>query len=95
MTTRELFQSGMHVGKDMMGPMSNTLILAFTGGSLNTLVYIYAYNYEYRQIVNMYSVGIELMQGISASLGVVLTVPFTSLIAAWFLQQNSQKRIAD
>ena len=91
MTAGELFQSGMHVGKDMMGTMSNTLILAFTGGSLNTLVYIYAYNYEYRQIVNMYSVGIELMQGISASLGVVLTVPFTSLIAAWLLQQNSQK----
>ena len=41
-----LFFSGMRVGKDMMGTMSNTLILAFAGGSINTLVFIYAYNYE-------------------------------------------------
>lgn len=85
LTVRELFLSGMNVGRDMMGTMSNTLILAFTGGSINTLVFIYAYNYQYRQIMNMYSVGIELMQGLSASMGVILTVPFTSLIAAWFL----------
>lgn len=85
LTVRELFLSGMNVGRDMMGTMSNTLILAFTGGSINTLVFIYAYNYQYRQIMNMYSVGVELMQGLSASMGVILTVPFTSLIAAWFL----------
>ena len=75
----------MNVGRDMMGTMSNTLILAFTGGSINTLVFIYAYNYQYRQIINMYSIGIELMQGLSASMGVILTVPVTSLIGAWLL----------
>lgn len=32
MTSGELFRSGMNVGRDMMGTMSNTLILAFTGG---------------------------------------------------------------
>lgn len=85
MTVKELFYSGMNVGRDMMGTMSNTLILAFTGGSINTLVFIYAYNYPYRQIINMYSVGIELMQGLSSSMGVILTVPFTSLVAAWLL----------
>lgn len=85
MSVKELFASGMNVGRDMMGTMSNTLILAFTGGSLNTLVFIYAYDYPYLQIINMYSVGIELMQGLSASMGVILTVPFTSLIGAWLL----------
>lgn len=85
LTVKELFRSGMNVGRDMMGTMSNTLILAFTGGSINTLVLIYAYNYQYRQIINMYSVGIELMQGLSASMGVILTVPFTSMIGAWLL----------
>ena len=87
MTAKELFQSGMNVGRDMIGTMTNTLILAFTGGSINTLVFIYAYNYEYRQIINMYSIGIEIMQGLSASMGVILTVPFTSLIAAWLLSE--------
>lgn len=69
LTVKELFFSGMHVGKDMMGTMSNTLILAFAGGSINTLVFIYAYNYEYLQVINMYSVAIELIQGIASSMG--------------------------
>lgn len=92
MTGRELFRSGITVGRDMMGTMSNTLILAFTGGSINTLVFIYAYHYEYLQIINMYSIGIELMQGISASMGVILTVPFTSLVGAWLMGEKSTCR---
>lgn len=90
MKAGELFRSGMNVGRDMMGTMSNTLILAFTGGSINTLVFIYAYNYEYRQVMNMYSIGIELMQGLSSSMGVVLAVPFTSMIAAWLLGRKKK-----
>ena len=54
MTAGQLFRSGMNVGRDMMGTMTNTLILAFTGGSINTLVFIYAYHYQYQQIINMY-----------------------------------------
>lgn len=90
LTVKELFYSGMSVGRDMMGTMSNTLILAFTGGSINTLVFVYSYNYQYRQIINMYSVGIELMQGLSASMGVILTVPCTSLVAACLLGKKNK-----
>ena len=82
---KELFVSGINVGKDMMGTMSNTLILAFTGGSINTLILIYAYNMKYNQIINMYSVGIEIMQGISGSIGVILTVPIVSFITCKLL----------
>lgn len=85
---KELFHSGIHVGKDMMGTMSNTLILAFAGGSINTFVYIYSYNYQYYQILNMYSVGIEIIQGISATLGVILTVPLVSFITAYALKNR-------
>ena len=62
--------------------MSNTLILAFAGSSINTLVYLYCYKYSYYQVLNMYDVGIEIIQGIAATLGVVLTVPFVALIAS-------------
>ena len=41
---KDLFKSGIKIGGDMMGTMSNTLILAFTGGSLSTLVVFYAYD---------------------------------------------------
>lgn len=91
LTTRELFHSGMNVGKDMMGTMSNTLILAFTGGSMNTLVFLYAYNYQYRQVANMASIGIEVMQGVSASMGVIMAVPFVSLISAWMWGRKEKR----
>ena len=82
LTAKELFKSGIHVGKDMMGTMSNTLILAFTGGAINTMILIYAYIMPYLQVVNMYSIGIEVIKGISGTLGIVLTVPIVSVISA-------------
>lgn len=93
LSSKELFKSGINVGKDMMGTMSNTLILAFTGGSLNTLVFMYAYNYPAIQIMNMYSIGIEIIQGIAATLGVVLTVPIVSLISASHLCRKKKMEI--
>ena len=95
LTGRQLFHSGMTVGKDMMGTMSNTLILAFAGGSVNTLVLFYAYAYSYTQIINMYDIAIEIMQGISASLGVVLTVPFVSAVAAWMISRTADSTCRD
>jgi len=79
---KELFMSGMHVGHDMMGTMANTLIFAYVGGSLSTLVVNYAYNLSYNQLINSYVIGTEIMQGLSGTLGVVLTVPITAAVAA-------------
>ena len=73
----ELFKAGMHVGRDMMGTDSNTLILAFAGGSISMLVLDYAYSLPYQQIINSNNIGIAIMQGLSGSFGVVLSVPIT------------------
>ena len=80
--TKELFVSGIRVGRDMMGTMANTLIFAYVGGSLSTLVVNYAYNLSYNQLINSYVIGTEIMQGLSGTLGVVLTVPITAAVAA-------------
>lgn len=85
---KELFKSGINVGRDMMGTMSNTLILAFTGGSINTLILSYSYCMQYNQIINMYSIGIEIMQGISGSIAVILTVPLVSFITSMMLTKK-------
>lgn len=90
LSARELFVSGIRVGRDMMGTMTNTLIFAYVGGSLSTLVVNYAYDLSYRQVMNSYVLGIEIMQGLSGSLGVVLTVPVTAAIAAFLT--GSKKR---
>lgn len=84
----DLFKSGMNVGRDMMGTMSNTLILAFVGGSLSTLVINYAYDLPFMQIINSYSIGVEIMQGVAGSIGVILTVPGVAFITALLLGQK-------
>lgn len=83
--SKELFISGMNVGKDMMGTMANTLILAFTGASINMLIIIYYYNVSYYQLINMDMVNVEIIQGITGSLAVILTVPIVSFISAKFM----------
>ncbi len=85
---RQLYLRGMNVGKDMMGTTANTLIFAFVGGSLSTLVVNYAYNLPYLQMINSYSIGIEIMQGISGSMGIILTVPLVSLITSLALRRQ-------
>ena len=90
LTMKALLKSGINVGRDMMGTMSNTLILAFCGSSLNTLVITYSYAMPYHQIMNMYSIGIEILQGISGTMGVILTVPLVSVIASWLVTRKKQ-----
>jgi uncharacterized membrane protein len=82
---RALFVAGMNVGRDMMGTMATTLILAFTGSSLMSLIVLYAYKVPYTQLVNMNMVTIEVMQGITGSIGVILTVPIVALVSAKFM----------
>ena len=92
LSRKELFTSGIRVGKDMMGTMSNTLILAFTGSSINTLVFMYVYGYGIVQITNMYSIGIEIIQGIASTMGMILTVPIVSVISAWHLKWKKEAK---
>lgn len=88
---KEMFRSGINIGRDMIGTMSNTLILAYVGGSLNLIMIIYAYSYQMHQVMSMYTVAIELMRGIAGTMGIILTVPLTSLIASVLLCRNQQK----
>ena len=79
----ELMKSGMRVGRDMMGTDSNTLILAFAGSSVSMLLMDYAYDLPFLQIINSNNIGIAVMQGLSGSFGIVLSVPVTVIFAAF------------
>jgi len=86
---RKLFESGMSIGKDIMGTMANTLILAFMGGSLGLMLILWGYNMEFIQLINMPFLSVELIQGLAGSIGIVLTVPFTALIAGFLYTRKN------
>ena len=78
---KRLFIAGMNIGKDMIGTMSNTLILAFAGGSFVGLLVFAANNMQFVQLLSSDYIVMEILQGISCTLGVVLTVPIASFVA--------------
>ena len=95
MSRMELMRAGMRVGRDMMGTDSNTLILAFAGSSLSMLVLDYAYDLPYLQVINSNNIGIALMQGLSGSFGIVLSVPATVVMAAYIYKLEKKTESSD
>jgi uncharacterized membrane protein len=73
----------MSIGRDAMGTMSNTLVLAYVGSALNMMVLIYSYGVSFTQLVNTDFVAIEMIRAFSGSLGIFMTVPAVSLITAF------------
>lgn len=83
---KELFRSGMNIGRDAMGTMTNTLILAFSGTSVNMLLLFQVYDYPLIQIFNSDAMAIELIRGLAGSIGIVLTVPLVAGMSAWLMR---------
>ena len=79
---KDLFQAGMRVGRDAMGTMANTLILAFAGTSLNAMILIYAYDVAYQRLINENTIVMEIVQSLAGSMGIILTVPLVSYIGS-------------
>ena len=86
-----LFRSGMNIGRDAMGTMANTLILAFAGSSLNTLLLCQVYDYPLIQIFNADAIAVEMIRGVAGSIGILLTVPLVALLAARFMGPEGKK----
>lgn len=91
LTTGQLFRSGMNIGRDAMGTMANTLILAFAGSSLNMLILFQVYDYPALQIINSDLMAIEIIQGVAGSIGIIMTVPLVALISAQLMTRANSK----
>lgn len=87
----KLFASGMNIGRDAMGTMANTLILAVAGTSLNMMLMIYSYDVSFQQLMNTDFVAIEIIQCIAGSVGIVCTVPLVALLSAAVFGKKTKK----
>ncbi len=86
MGRRELYQSGMNIGRDIMGTMTNTLILAYTGTALPLL--LLGSQMPWAKLLNLDLVATEVAAAISGSLGLIAAIPLTALAAAWLMRQK-------
>jgi len=88
LTSRQLMKAAMNVGKDIMGTMADTLILAFAGGAFNVMMLIWGFQMSYRQFLNIPLIKTEIIQSLAGSIGIVLTVPVTAFMAVALFMDN-------
>lgn len=79
-TWKELFKSGMNIGRDVIGTMTNTLILAYVGTSLTLILLFMACNMGFNEILNKETIAEQVIAAIAGSIGVVYTVPITAFV---------------
>lgn len=77
-----LMKSGMNIGRDMMGTMTNTLILAYIGGSLSVVLLLSVFSPSMLSLFNMEMIVVEVLQAVIGSMGILFAVPITSLVCA-------------
>jgi len=81
-TPVSLFRSGLTIGRDIMGTMSNTLVLAYIGSSLCSVLLIVAYNgASLDYLFNRETIIVELLQALVGSFGMLLTIPLTAFFS--------------
>ncbi len=90
MTGKELFKSGMNIGGDMIGTMTNTLILSFIGSSLVLVLLYMSSSVKFMDVINIEAIATEAVCAIAGSIGIVYTVPITAIIYSFM---NRDKEI--
>ncbi|MBR5514849.1 MAG: YibE/F family protein [Clostridia bacterium] len=78
----KLFESGMNIGGDMIGTMCQTLVLAFTGGSVASLLVMLSYGTRFNQFLSSDFLAAEILQALTGSFAVILTVPITAFFSS-------------
>jgi|SRR5690625_950042 len=82
---KELFKSGMSIGKDILGSNTNTLFFAFIGGYLGLLIWFKDLSYSVGEIANAKVFNAEMIMIFSAGIGIALIIPIAAWISAFYL----------
>lgn len=90
LSRNELFHSGMNIGRDMAGTMTNTLILAFLGSEFTLIIFLYSRGLSFYHLYSTAFVALETISGLSASIGMILAIPLTALISASLIASSKK-----
>ena len=90
-SVKAIMQSGLNIGRDILGTMSNTLILAYIGSSLATVLLLVAYNFSFAQLFNREMIVVEILQILIGSFGLLLTIPLTAFFSSVLYPKTKKK----
>ena len=87
-TRGSLFKSGMNIGRDVLGTMANTLILAYIGSSLSVVLLLSVYSSSVLYLFNREMIVVEILQSLVGSFGLLFAMPLTSLVSAFLYTEK-------
>jgi uncharacterized membrane protein len=90
-TVKSLFKSGLNVGKDAMGTMSNTLILAYVGESLNLVILILLNSTNVMEMINYDFISAEILRSLCGTIGMISAIPITAFIYSLLYKMKKEK----
>lgn len=90
MQFKELFFRTMEVGKDHIASLVNTLILVYTSTSMPLLLLFLNGNESFMHVINREVIAEEIIQTLVASIGLIIAVPITTFIAAYFFSKEDE-----
>lgn len=85
---KELYARGMDVGKDHIASVVNTLVLVYTGAALPLLLLFINNPAPFSEVINYEMIAEEIVRTLVASIGLILAVPITTLLAAYFSKKK-------
>lgn len=90
---KELFKSGIRIGQDVMGTMANTLVLAYIGSSLCSVLLLITYSSSLMELLNRENIVVEILQALVGSTAILLTIPLTSIICGILYTSKDKKPV--
>lgn len=91
LTPKQLMQASMNIGRDIMGTMTNTLILAFAGSSLTTIMMVWGLDMPITQFINTPIISLAIIHALAGSVGIVLTIPLTAWLARYVMGNRASE----
>lgn len=82
-TIPDLITSGFNIGRDILGTMSNTLVLAYIGSSLSVILVLIVYSPSIMELLNREQIIVELLQSLVGIISILGTIPLTAIICSF------------
>jgi uncharacterized membrane protein len=90
LSKKEIYLRAMSVGKDHTGAVVNSLILAYTGAALPLVLLMYTSDIPVIELINKETIATEILRTLVGSIGLILTVPITTLIATLLIKEGDR-----
>lgn len=89
-SVKALKASGIGIGRDIMGTMTNILFFAYISGSIPILI-LYLKNFSPLGFTLSINLSLELTRALAGGIGIVLTIPIGLYTTIFFIQRKRAK----